>query len=145
MSDMNLWVGSGRLGRDPERKEFASGDAVVSFSMACSKKWKSKAGEPQEKTTWVNVKAFGKLGDVMFQYLTKGSQVLISGELEIRKYEKSDGTDGYATEVIAEKLTMLGGKKDGEQSGQRASVSQHQRSTPTPADDDGFADESIPF
>lgn len=103
-NDLNRWTGIGRLGKDPETRS----GAVCSFSIACGSKWKDKdSGEQKEKTEWVNVTAFGKLGEICGQYLTKGSQIYIEGRLETRKWQDKEGKDRYTTGVVAERMQML--------------------------------------
>lgn len=110
-NDLNRFTGIGRLGKDPETRYAPSGGAVCSFSIACGSKWKDKdSGEQKEKTEWVNVTAFGKLGEICAQYLTKGSQIYIEGRLQTDKWQDKEGKDRYTTKVIAERMQMLGGK-----------------------------------
>lgn len=119
MASLNQVNLIGNLGRDPEFKHLASGDAVCSFSIACSESWKDKAtGERKEKTEWVNISIFGKLAEIAGQYLKKGSQVFLSGKLQTRKWKDKDDNDRYTTEVVCHEMKMLGGKPaDGAQGG----------------------------
>ncbi|SEH06502.1 single-stranded DNA-binding protein [Candidatus Venteria ishoeyi] len=113
MSDLNKWLGIGRLGKDPELKTMPNGNTVVNFTMATSQKWKDKqSGEWQEKTQWHNLSAFGKLAEIIGQYLKKGSQVYIEGELQYRKYTDKNGNERWATDIIVKEMQMLGGKND---------------------------------
>jgi single-strand DNA-binding protein len=89
-----------------------SGKAVTSFSIAVGSQWKSKDGEKQESTEWVNITAFDKLGEICAEWLKKGSQVFISGKMKTDKYEK-DGITRYSTKIIADNMQMLGGKSQG--------------------------------
>lgn len=91
----------GRLGKDPENKQVGE-NSVTNFSIAVSKKWKSKAGEPQEKTTWISVVVWGNQANSCNTYLKKGSQVHVSGELDIREH---DGK--YYTEIKANNVIFL--------------------------------------
>ena len=97
----------GRLGRDPETKYTASGEAVCNFSLACSEQWKDKQGNKQEKTEWVNVVIWGKLGEIAGQYLQKGSLCFISGKMTTRKWQDKDGSTRYTTEIVAREMKML--------------------------------------
>lgn len=119
-NDLNRCEFIGRLGRDPEAAALPNGNAVSKFSIAVGESWKDKqTGEKQERTTWVNIVAFGLLAEVMNKYLTKGSRIFVSGKLSVRKYEK-DGQTKYATEVIASEMQMLdsrGSAGAGEQDG----------------------------
>ncbi|MCI0422481.1 MAG: single-stranded DNA-binding protein, partial [Acidobacteria bacterium] len=101
----------GRLGKDPELKYTQGGDAVANFSVATDETWKDKSGEKQQRTEWHNIVAWKKLAEICGQYLRKGSQVLIQGRLQTRKWEDKDGNTRYTTEIVASNLVMLG-KKD---------------------------------
>lgn len=100
----------GRLGKDPDVRHTQSGSMVANVSIATSEKFKDKAGEKQEKTEWHNVVFFGKLAEVVEQYLKKGSQAYIEGRLQTRKWQDKDGNDRYSTEIVAHEMKMLGGK-----------------------------------
>ena len=103
-TDLNHAMFIGHLGRDPETRYLPSGDAVTNFTIACN--WKSKDKEGVE---CVRIVTFGKLAEICSEYLKKGAQVFISGRIQTRKYEK-DGQEHYSTEIVAEKMQMLGGK-----------------------------------
>lgn len=94
----------GRLGRDPETKFTEQGTQITTFSVACNNR--------DETTTWFNVSAFAKLGEICANYLTKGKQVFIAGDLHIRQYEKKDGTPGVSYDIRANSMQMLGSKGD---------------------------------
>ena len=112
-NDLNACSFIGRLGKQPETRYGTSGDAICSFSIAVGSKWKSKQGEIQEATEWVNVTAFGKLGEICGKYLDTGSQVYINGRMKTDKYQAKDGTDRYSTKIIADNMQMLSSKQDG--------------------------------
>ena len=101
----------GNVGRDPESKSLPSGSSVVNFSLATTRKWKNGNGERQEETTWHPVKAFGKLGEIIAQYVHKGDKLYVEGRLNVSQWEK-DGQKHSRTEIIAEQMTMLGGKRE---------------------------------
>lgn len=111
-NDLNQCQFIGRLGSDPESRYTTSGKAVASFSIAVGSQWKSKDGEKQESTEWVNITAFDKLGEICGEYLKKGSQVFISGRMKTEKYTDKSGVEKYATKIIAETMQMIGGKSD---------------------------------
>jgi len=136
-NDLNRCDFIGRLGKDVEMRTMPSGGQVANFSLAVGEKYKNKQGEQVENTEWVNVSAFGKLAEIMGQYLQKGSQVYISGRMKTDKYQAKDGTDRYSTKIIADKLQMLGGK--GESKPQQNTP---QEQTAAAYDD---LDDSIPF
>ena len=108
----------GNLGRDPETRHLASGDAVCNFSVAVTESWKDKnSGEKKENTTWYRVNAFGKLAEICAQYIRKGSQVMIEGKMQCREWEK-EGVKQYSWELKADQMMMLGGKQDSSGGGQ---------------------------
>jgi single-strand DNA-binding protein len=111
----------GRLGSDPETKEFSGGKSVVNFSVATSESWKDKEGNKQEKTEWHNVQAFGKLGEICQRYLQKGASVFIEGKIIYSKSEK-DGKTTYFTKIVARDMKMLGSKGDNQNSNQSQGV-----------------------
>ena len=103
----------GRLGRDPEQKYLSSGQAVCSFSVATDRSWTDANGQKQERTTWFRISAWQKLGEICNQYLSKGRQVLVIGEMqEPRPYESKDGTWRASLDVTAREVKFLGGKGD---------------------------------
>jgi single-strand DNA-binding protein len=95
----------GRLGRDPEGKFTPSGKKVTHFSLAVSQRWKAN-GEAKEYTEWVNVEAWGRLGEVCQEYLKKGSLVYVEGRLKTEKYEDK-GETKFFTKVVAVGLQFL--------------------------------------
>jgi single-strand DNA-binding protein len=106
MNDLNQCQFIGRLGKDVELRYTPTNDPVANISLACG--WKNKE---KEGTEWINVTAFGKLAEVVAQYLNKGSQVFVQGKMKTEKYTK-DGVDRYSTKIIADKIQMLGKKAD---------------------------------
>jgi single-strand DNA-binding protein len=112
MASVNKVIIVGNLGRDPETRYMPSGDAVTNIAVATTDTWKDKAtGEKKEQTEWHRISAFGKLAEIMAQYLKKGSQVYIEGSLRTRKYTDKDGIERYATEIKADTMQMLGSRQ----------------------------------
>lgn len=114
---INKCIILGRVGNDPEIKYSASGSAIANLSVATSEQWKDKqTGEKKEQTEWHRVVIFGKLAEVAGEYLRKGSQVYIEGQLRTRKWTDSNGVDKYTTEIVIPQMggvmQMLGGKRD---------------------------------
>lgn len=105
MNDLNRADFIGRLGKDPSTSYLPSGDAVTNINLAVG--WKTKE---KEGTEWVPVVFFGKLAEIVSQYLTKGSQVYVSGRFRTRKWTDKDGNDRYTSEIVADKMQMLGSK-----------------------------------
>ena len=109
----------GNLGQDPEVKYMPSGSAVANLTVATSESWKDKAtGEDREKTEWHRVAIFGKLAEVAGEYLRKGSQVYLEGQLQTRKWQDQSGQDRYTTEVVVQGfngvMQMLGVRAQGQ-------------------------------
>lgn len=112
MASVNKWIGIGNLGRDPESRYTASGEAICNFSIACTETWKDKqTGERKEMTEWVRISAFGKLAEICSQYLKKGSQVYVEGSLRTRKWTDKDGQERYTTEIRCDDMKMLGSRQ----------------------------------
>lgn len=104
----------GNLGADPETRYMPSGGAVTNLRLATSESWKDKqSGEMQERTEWHRVVLFNRLGEVAAEYLRKGSQVYIEGQIRTRKWQGNDGQDRYTTEIVANEMQMLGGRGGG--------------------------------
>ncbi|MEI8657537.1 MULTISPECIES: single-stranded DNA-binding protein [Vibrio] len=106
----------GNLGGDPEVRYMPSGGAVANITIATSETWRDKAtGEQREKTEWHRVALYGKLAEVAGEYLRKGSQVYIEGQLQTRKWQDQSGQDRYSTEVVVQGyngiMQMLGGRQ----------------------------------
>ena len=104
----------GRLGKDPESRFIPSGKKVVSFSLAVSNRWKTAEGEAKDSTEWVNIEAWGRLGDICAQYLHKGSLVYLEGRLKTDKYADKSGENKYYTKVVALSMQMLDKKPEDE-------------------------------
>ncbi len=102
----------GNLGKDPETRFFPSGDGITNATLATTESWKDKAsGEKKEQTEWHRISFFGRLAEVAGEYLKKGSQVYVEGQLRTRKYQDKDtGKDRYSTEIRADRMQMLGGR-----------------------------------
>jgi len=142
----------GHLGKDPEVRYLPGGEAVANFSIATTEKWKDKnTGEPREETEWHRISTFGRLAEIVGDYVKKGSLVFVQGKLKTRKYTDGQGVERYSTEIRAETLKMLGGR-DSSQGERSAPTAQRQarpttpRPAPAPAPS-GFddMDDDIPF
>ncbi len=106
--DLNKVQIIGRLTRDPEIRTTPTGTNVASFSVATGFTWTDQSGQKKEQTEFHNVVAWRKLGEIVGQYLKKGSQVYIEGRLTTRSWEGQDGKKNYRTEIVAENMIMLG-------------------------------------
>ena len=116
MRGVNKAIIIGSVGKDPEVRATASGDCIVNLSVATSESWKDKQGNKQESTEWHRVSAFGKLAEIIRDYVVKGSKVYIEGKIKTRSYDK-DGVKVYVTEIVANELQMLDSKGESSQSG----------------------------
>lgn len=114
----------GNLTRDPELRQIPSGQSVCSFSLALNRSYKGSDGQWQEATDYVDVVAWGPLGERIAQYVTKGRPVLVNGRIQSRSWEQ-DGQKRSKVEVVAQDVTFLGGRGggEGEDGGYQAPVS----------------------
>jgi single-strand DNA-binding protein len=111
MASVNKVILIGNLGRDPETRYMPDGGAVTNVSIATTDVWKDKQGEKQERTEWHRVAFFGKLAEIAGEYLKKGSQVYVEGRLQTRKWQDKEGQDKYTTEIVADRMQMLGSRQ----------------------------------
>ena len=118
----------GNLGQDPEVRYMPNGGAVANITLATSESWRDKqTGENKEITEWHRVVLFGKLAEVAGEYLKKGSQVYIEGQLRTRKWQDQGGQERYTTEVVVNvggTMQMLGGRQQGGNAGASAGGAQ---------------------
>ncbi len=112
----------GNLGKNPELRYTSSGQPVASFSLATSESYKDKAGARQTRTTWHNIVMWGKLAEVANQYLKKGSTVYLEGRIDNRSYDDKDGNKKYISEVVIDKMVMLGGRNSGSDDSSSADI-----------------------
>jgi single-strand DNA-binding protein len=111
MASVNKVIVVGNLGRDPETRYMPDGAAITNVSVATSFQWTDKAsGEKKEETEWHRIVFRGRLAEVAGEYLKKGSQVYVEGRLRTRKWQDKDGQDKYTTEIIADRMQMLGSR-----------------------------------
>jgi len=111
MASVNKVILVGNLGADPEVRYLPSGDAVANIRLATTDRYKDKAsGEFKEMTEWHRVAFFGRLAEIVSEYLKKGSSVYIEGRIRTRKWQGQDGQDRYSTEIVADQMQMLGGR-----------------------------------
>jgi single-strand DNA-binding protein len=113
MASVNKVILIGNLGRDPETRYTTGGDAVTNLRIATTEAWKDKSGEKQEKTEWHTVVLFGRLAEIAGEYLKKGRPVYIEGRLQTRKYTDKEGVEKYSTEIVADRMQLLGSRDGG--------------------------------
>ncbi len=146
----------GNVGKDPEVKFLPSGGAVANFGIATSERYKDKSGEFQDKTEWHNVTAYGKLAEIIRDYVKKGSKLYVEGRLTTRSWDDKDsGKKVYRTEIVVADLSLLSGRGEeggggggGGYSRQNTSSYDQRSSNQAPSDDfaeTGITDDDIPF
>ncbi|MGY2133756.1 single-stranded DNA-binding protein [Hymenobacter sp. HD11105] len=104
----------GNLGKDPEVRHLEGGVSVANFTLATNDYYKDKSGARIERTEWHNIAAWRGLAEVAEKYLRKGHQVYIEGRIRTRQYQDKDNQTRYITEIVADEMTMLGGKPQGD-------------------------------
>lgn len=145
MASVNKVILVGNLGRDPEIRYLPSGEPVANITVATSSKYKNKAGEVVEETEWHRVTFFGKLAEIVGQYLKKGRSVYVEGRIKTRKYTDKDGVEKYATDIIANEMQMLGtlgGREGGDEGGHEGNPA---RQAPPPAGGFADGDDDLPY
>ncbi len=125
MASFNKICLIGYLGRDPEIRYTTTGQAVANFSMATTESWTDKAtGEKKENTTWFRINAWGRLGEICGQYLTKGKQIYVEGRISLNEWQDKDGNNRANLEVNANQMIMLS-SKNGQGQGQNQNQNQY--------------------
>jgi single-strand DNA-binding protein len=113
MAGVNKVILVGNLGKDPEVRHLEGGNSVANFTLATNEYYKDKQGARVERTEWHNISAWRGLAELADKYLKKGSQVYIEGKLRTRQYQDKDQQTRYITEIIAEEISLLGGRPNG--------------------------------
>ena len=112
MAGVNKAILVGNLGKDPEIRHLDNGVAVANFSLATTESYTNKQGERVNQTEWHNIVLWRGLADIAEKYLKKGNSVYIEGKIITRKWEDKDGNARYSTDIVADKMTMLGSKQE---------------------------------
>ncbi len=123
MASVNKVILIGNLGKDPETRYLPSGDAVTNITLATTDTWKDKSGEKQEHTEWHRIAFFGKLAEIAGEYLKKGSPAYVEGRIRTRKWQDKEGQDRYSTEIVADRMQLLGSRGGGGGGGSSAESS----------------------
>jgi len=113
MASVNKVILVGNLGRDPETRYTTAGEAVTNIRLATTDTWKDKSGEKQERTEWHSIVFFGRQAEIAGEYLKKGRQIYVEGRLQTRKWQDKEGQDRYTTEIVADRMQMLGNREGG--------------------------------
>lgn len=151
MASVNKVIIVGRLGQDPEVRQFQNGGQVANLSIATSERWTDKrTGEQKEQTEWHKVVLHNRLAEIAGQYLQKGSLVYIEGSLHTRKYTDQQGIERYTTEIKAQSMQMLGNKQDSQQNGYQRQYPQGMTASPStamqrPPQNTVYQNDDIPF
>src|SRR3954470_5682113 len=116
MASVNKVILVGNLGRDPETRYTTGGDAVTNIRLATTDTWQDKNGEKQEKTEWHSIVFYGRQREIASEYLKKGRQIYVEGRLQTRKWQDKEGQDRYTTEIVADRMQMLGSRAGGSDS-----------------------------
>ena len=140
-SGINKVILVGNLGKDPDMRYTAGGDAVANLSIATSESWNdNQTGEKKEKTEWHRVVFFRRIAEVCGEYLKKGSSIYIEGSLRTRDWDDDQGNKRYTTEIIGREMQMLGGRRSEDNMDQSP-----QMNSSTPQPEEGLIDDEIPF
>lgn len=146
----------GNVGADPEVRYMPNGNAVATIPIATSDSWKDKqTGERQERTEWHRVVCFNRLGEIVGEYVRKGSKLYVEGSLRTRKWQDQQGQDRYTTEIVASDIQMLDSKSQQSQQGyqeyqssappQQSSAPNNKQQNTTQQDAFEELDDDIPF
>lgn len=113
MAGVNKVIILGYLGKDPEMRYMPDGKAIANFSVATSENFKDREGNKQERTEWHRVVLFGRVAEIAGEYLRKGSMAFVEGKLQTRKWTDKEGQERYTTEIIGDRLQLVGPRNDG--------------------------------
>lgn len=148
MASVNKAILIGNLGKDPELRYTPSGQAVASFPIATSDKFKDKDGNWQERTDWHNIVVWGRQGETAKEYLSKGRSVYIEGRIQTRSYEDRDGNKKWITEIVAQRVQFLGSRDSGGSGGGRDESYSNSSQEAQPVGDQPMVsdeDDDLPF
>ena len=115
MANLNNCSFIGNVGQAPSIKTFQSGEKVATFSLAVTEKYNDRNGNRQEKTEWINLVVNGKMVEVVEKYISKGTQLYLSGKLTTRKYTNTNNEEKTITEIRVRDIVLLGSKPEGDQ------------------------------
>lgn len=136
----NLVILIGRVGKAPEVRHIENGTPVANFGLATTEKYKNKAGDTIEETEWSDIVIWGNLAEVVEKYVSKGDLLYLEGKKKTRAWVDKEGNNRYSTDIICDKMQMLGGKKENAQS--YSSQTKHESKS---NDATGEYEDSLPF
>lgn len=143
-ASVNKVILLGNIGKDPEVRYMTSGDPVATVSLATTEVWKDKDGSKQERTEWHRVVFFGRLAQIVSDYVKKGMSIYVEGALRTRKWQDQSGQDRYTTEIVAGTMQMLGSSRNSNQDmGPSPAQPSMKSSAPSSSLDD--LEDDIPF
>ena len=140
MAGVNKVILIGNLGKDPEVRHLDNGVAVANFSLATTESYTNKQGDRVNQTEWHNIVLWRGLADIAEKYLKKGNSVYIEGKISTRKWEDKEGNSRYSTDIIADKMTMLGSKQ-----GNTSSTPNQDSETPSLESLEESGNDDLPF
>lgn len=144
-SGLNKVLLIGRLGKDPEVRYTTTGGSVATFSVATNENWTDKNGQKQERTEWHRIVAWGKLGEICGQYLSKGREAFVEGRLQTREWTDKEGNKRYTTEIVASNVQFLGGAGDRAASGANDFAAPTFETPTMETSGSNMADDEVPF
>jgi single-strand DNA-binding protein len=150
MSGINKVILVGNLGKDPEVRHLEGGAVVAKFPLATSESYKTKDGQKMEQTEWHNIVMWRGLAESAEKYLRKGALVYIEGKIRTRSWDDKEGNKRYSTEIVADTMTMLGGRRPDDNSGSgngdsRNSSSDHSSGTAASGTHGQGSGDDLPF
>ena len=151
MASVNKVIIIGNLGRDPEIRTLPNGDAVANITVATTEKWKDKnTGEMKEQSEWHRVNFFGRLAEIVGEYVKKGDPIYIEGSIHTRKWTDKDGIERYSTEIKGSAMQLLGSRRESTPAPSQGGSTTRPQTTPQRPDQQvssGFddMDDSVPF
>ena len=150
MAGVNRVILIGNLGKDPEIRSLEGGVKVANFSLATTETYKGKNGEKVEQTEWHNIVLWRGLAEVAESYLKKGNSIFIEGKIKTRDWTDKDGNKRYTTEIVADNMVMLGGKRDQQGGGEYNSPQKPEKAQPNepfdqPSDLTAETGDDLPF
>lgn len=145
MASLNRVTLIGNLGQDPEKRFTPGGQAVATFSVATSERWKDKSGQPQERTEWHKVVVWGQQAENCSQYLSKGRQVCVEGRLQTRQWEDKEGNKRTTTEIVAQRVLFIGSPTGSGTAGKERTTYQEPSSDIPTFETGGGGPDDVPF
>ncbi|MBU2753067.1 single-stranded DNA-binding protein [Acidithiobacillus thiooxidans] len=145
MAGVNKVIILGHLGKDPEMRYMPDGKAIANFNVATSENFKDREGNKQERTEWHRVVLFGRVAEIAGEYLRKGSMAFVEGKLQTRKWTDKEGQERYTTEIVGDRLQLVGPRNDGGANSGNDRQPQQQRANNAPSNNRSSQPPEDPF